>query len=1754
MRKYVFFLFALLLPVWAASQSFSGSGSGTESDPYLIFNPIQVDQVRNYCGTTGVYFKLMADVDMAEYISDNNPTNGWQPIGASSEPFKGIFDGNGKTIRNLWINRPSSDYVGFFAATSGATIKDLTLTYSGSCNGGSYTGLFIGNESGSTISNITITSDGNLVKGNDYTGLYIGRGTGSTICNITITFNGVINGSNYVGGFCGSAGSSNVSEVTLGEDVSVVGTNYVGGFCGYSSSSSFTSCSTQATGNSGADYLVKGTQYIGGFCGSSNGGSFTLCTTTALGNYPMAYGNSQVGGFVGYVSSVIISSCTVSGDVTATDDFLGGFAGNVSSASFDSCNVESNIVSGGDYAGGFCGKDYGSHYNLSTHIGTVASEWDNIGGFTGLSQQSIMDKVSHHGDITTNGSENCGGLIGNAVNTSISNSLSIGNINAKDANYVGGIIGCFTNCDYKANFKTTVYKLEYSNLSDCKTELEKYKIGQSYKGGYIICAYYEDNGNRSNLLYRVVIVTIPVKIEISSQPYNTGNYCIYHAKVILMNARDPEYYVYTQLYNFHILDNYYSGNIEGKSYLGGIIGKYESTEDSTICTITKNRADGTIRGYSEVGGIVGYNSGKDTITSNVAMQTHLSAVTGGIGRIYGTASGAIIGKSGTSDRNTALTSCEVSLNGVKQNVVDNLQNGDVRGNSTLRYAASYQGWDFDNDWEIQETESYPYKPSQTAPPVIQSVLVSKATTISGKSVDGGTVYVVADGQTYSSRVSSNQWSVTVPSMQSGASIYAYAKAEDLDYSYRVYGTVSYAGSGTEADPYQIYTAADLANINSYSYYKIMNDIDLSEYISATDSINGWTPIGRSATTLRQLDGDGHTISGLWTGGIEDYTGLFATLDKATIKNLTLSTAGGKKVSGGSYVGILVGKVAGCSFSAITLKGSAKGSGDYVGGLTGRLDGSTDGSIQNICSNITADVNVEGANYTGGLVGTIDNVSISHNRVSGTISGAQYVGGNFGTTNSDITYSSFDGTVSATGNYVGGITGYGRSVTLSSSSGTISSTNTDAIVGGIIGTNVNDSTATGTINCYSTATVKGGSYAAGVVGYNYLPVSNCYSAGDVYANSRAAGVVGYNDGTLATTSNCFAVNNRLVVTLASGYGIRVLGGYKNNAPTPESNNYALHSMAVSVNDVSQKIYDDLLNGISYTAGQMKTQAVYSRQGWDFDTVWGINEGEATPYLKWETEAVGVSSITLSAIKDTLTVGDSITISATVLPATATNKGLVWTSSNQNVASVTETGVVKAIAQGSATITATAADNSGIAASLTLTVKAAQKQEEDDKGDDKGKDTGDDTKTYANTLVGQDVSTSSGAQVELPIIMKNKAQISDLQFDLYLPGGVSIANDEDGYPLIDVSTDRSSTKRHNIDYRSHDTYTRILCTSSHGYKFNGNDGSVVIVTLDIADTLSAGDYTITMKNIVVSNSDSTYLVPQTTSKLSIVNYTLGDVNADGLINVGDLSKLVSLVLDEYTTIDNTFRAADTNQDGILNVGDYSKLVNMILDETEAVQSRSYIEESAEAQYELASSVLEAEPLTINAGEEKAVAVRLSNNGWNYNALQFDIYLPDGLSVDVEKITTSVRTSGYSVASNGKRLIMYSANNTPISGTSGDIVYLPVKADNNLIAGTYSIEFDNAILSDTDCQPVRAKGFSSAIIIDNPTGINTASADNGLTVRAQKNGLVITTGATQNIRIFSASGALIKSLQMQAGESKSLYLVPGIYFVNNIKVNIK
>ncbi len=87
-----------------------------------------------------------------------------------------------------------------------------------------------------------------------------------------------------------------------------------------------------------------------------------------------------------------------------------------------------------------------------------------------------------------------------------------------------------------------------------------------------------------------------------------------------------------------------------------------------------------------------------------------------------------------------------------------------------------------------------------------------------------------------------------------------------------------------------------------------------------------------------------------------------------------------------------------------------------------------------------------------------------------------------------------------------------------------------------------------------------------------------------------------------------------------------------------------------------------------------------------------------------QTIAVTGVTLNASSGELTVGGEVTLAATVLPETASNKAVTWSSSKPAVASVNN-GVVKALTEGTATITAKTVDG-GFTASYALTVKKVQ----------------------------------------------------------------------------------------------------------------------------------------------------------------------------------------------------------------------------------------------------------------------------------------------------------------------------------------------------------------------------------------------------------------------------------------------------------------
>lgn len=95
------------------------------------------------------------------------------------------------------------------------------------------------------------------------------------------------------------------------------------------------------------------------------------------------------------------------------------------------------------------------------------------------------------------------------------------------------------------------------------------------------------------------------------------------------------------------------------------------------------------------------------------------------------------------------------------------------------------------------------------------------------------------------------------------------------------------------------------------------------------------------------------------------------------------------------------------------------------------------------------------------------------------------------------------------------------------------------------------------------------------------------------------------------------------------------------------------------------------------------------------------------LKAETKVTvttNVESVALDKTEGVLTVGNTVTVTATVTPDTATNASVTWTSSDEAIATVDSEGKITAVAPGTATITATSDSNPDASATYAVTVQA------------------------------------------------------------------------------------------------------------------------------------------------------------------------------------------------------------------------------------------------------------------------------------------------------------------------------------------------------------------------------------------------------------------------------------------------------------------
>ena len=311
------------------------------------------------------------------------------------------------------------------------------------------------------------------------------------------------------------------------------------------------------------------------------------------------------------------------------------------------------------------------------------------------------------------------------------------------------------------------------------------------------------------------------------------------------------------------------------------------------------------------------------------------------------------------------------------------------------------------------------------------------------------------------------------------------------------------GSGTVDAPYQIANGAQLARFaaivngtdgmarNTAACGKLTADIllndteDWENWNESTEGLNSWTPIGNNSQPFTgTLDGDGHSVSGIYINSGTDHQGLVGFLGSGgTLQNVGVKTS---YIKGGYTVGGLCGRNNGTVTNCYNT-GTVTGTGDYAGGLCGY---NNSGTVTN-CYN------------------------------TGSVSGNRFVGGLCGDNSGNVTNCYNTGTVTGTGDYVGGLCGTNSSpVTNCYNTGSVTGTER---VGGVCGYNYGDTMT----NCYNTGSVTGSNDVGGVCGRNDGTVTNCY-----YLTGTATGGIGYGSGD-ATEKNADQFQSGEVAWLLQG---------------------------------------------------------------------------------------------------------------------------------------------------------------------------------------------------------------------------------------------------------------------------------------------------------------------------------------------------------------------------------------------------------------------------------------------------------------------------------------------------------------------------------------------------------------------------------------------------------------------------------------------
>ena len=502
------------------------------------------------------------------------------------------------------------------------------------------------------------------------------------------------------------------------------------------------------------------------------------------------------------------------------------------------------------------------------------------------------------------------------------------------------------------------------------------------------------------------------------------------------------------------------------------------------------------------------------------------------------------------------------------------------------------------------------------------------------------------------------------------------------------------------------------------------------------------------------------------------------------------------------------------------------------------------------------------------------------------------------------------------------------------------------------------------------------------------------------------------------------------------------------------------------------------------------------------------------IKEIQETIKAESISLNEHSVNLKIGETLSLTAKVLPENVSTKTVVWSSNNPEVASVNDEGLVTALTAGTALISATTTDGTVLSDSATIVVS---------------------TPTSSPSLSVGNYLCVNGDIVTVALSLANKQEIGGFQTDFTVPDGFAVALNSKGKYDITLNADRCVDHVVTTNKLS-DGSIRVLAYSPSAEPFIGESGEICYIKLVADEDVKEGDHQLIFREILISESNGKgHRCDDITSVLSTMPVILGDVNNDHKVNVQDV--LLTANVSVGKDVDGfVFRAADVNKDGIINVSDVLLVANIAVGNSVTVSAAPRFGESHD--------VLHVADFMLNSGEERTVDVMLDNTV-DFSALQMNLRLPAG--VNLKKVALTGRaTDGHAVVYNENtpgniKLMAFAASTENFTGNDGAILKLTLQADKSF-CGEGAIELTDVKLAESDGY-TREADDASARISAVTTGVE--GVYSGVCAYAEGQSIVIEATDAGKAQIVRPNGVM-QEVKVNVGRNTYPMTDGGIYFI--------